>query len=577
MQHLIKSGWLNISNTDSVFYRLHLPKNIQKKSTGIIIIGPMGPEYMYCQRTIKCLSQQLAQQGFYALRYDPLGMGNSSSDLYDQNIVEKWLAAPLKLSQHLTQFASLHEILFISLRSGALILSELLKTQKIDQAIYWFPYTNGKAWVRDLSLVDSMLKIDSKNPDIINGGGYPLTAQAQQQISQINLNQSIIKATQKILLIEDSKSLPNKKLASVLQENCQLDKLALPGMKEMLQQATLSVVPQSNLDKITQWTVYSNHPSNAHQSNAQQLNSQQINSQYEGYNYIEHEIVIPGEKNLYGIFCRPKNAAYTDILLLANAGSGHHVGPNRLNVDIARSAADYSLASYRFDLAHLGESTHDDGSRDNHPYAQSAAEDVIDVIKFLSENYTKNIVLVGLCSAGYNFFRALIKSDYKSVKKLIVINPLTFYYQQGNSIFSPQDSSLQVKILYASSKALKEQKNKNTFSKARFLNITKYTIAYLLGAVSNNFQRLLFKFGVPLKNQLDKDLFNLHKKNIQLTFLCSDTDPGYFIITNQAPVFTNKYLKTEHLVIKMMTDSDHTFSSIESRNILIQLILANVK
>jgi hypothetical protein len=570
MRHSIQSAWLEISSEDSVFYQLHKPNTELSSSTGIIIISPMGPEYMYCYRTIKCLSNKLASQGFYTLRYDPVGMGNSSSDLHDTNIVEKWIATPSKLSEHFLKACGLKDIIFIGLRSGCLILSELLKLEKARGAVYWYPYTNGKVWVRDLSLVDSMLNINSDDPALIDGGGYPLTSQAQDRISQVNLNQSSFKLLENILLIEDSKSLPNKKLAAILEDGQKLEKLALPGMKEMLQQATHSIVPQSNLDAITQWMEkYGGVIETQHQEY-----SDNFDYCYQSNHFVEKELVIPGDKQLFGIFSEPKNSNYESILILSNAGSGHHVGPNRLNTDIARQAAELNMASYRFDFGHLGESTHDNGERDNHPYLGTSAEDVVEVINFLSKCYQKNIILVGLCSAGHNFFHAALASDCKNLSQLIVINPLTFYYQKGNSIFSPQDSSLQIKGLYESKQALKQQSLSTIFSdKKIIINIIKYVVFYTMGILRNTLLRLLSKLGLSPRDQLDKDFFKLKEKNIQLVFLCSDTDPGYHVIRNQAPVFTSRYKSAIHLDISKMFDSDHTFSSAKSRQQLIKLLM----
>ncbi len=65
--------------------------------------------------------------------------------------------------------------------------------------------------------------------------------------------------------------------------------------------------------------------------------------------------------SLIGILCEPDSAAQrregAPAVLLSNVGMNQRIGPFRLNVDLARLAADAGFTSLRFDFSGLGDST----------------------------------------------------------------------------------------------------------------------------------------------------------------------------------------------------------------------------
>jgi hypothetical protein len=83
-------------------------------------------------------------------------------------------------------------------------------------------------------------------------------------------------------------------------------------------------------------------------------------------------------------------------VLLFNVGLNHHVGPHRLNVDLARHLAGLGFASLRFDLSGLGDS---EARPDPRPDHERAAVDVVEAMDFLSERRgIERFVIIALCS-----------------------------------------------------------------------------------------------------------------------------------------------------------------------------------
>ncbi len=70
------------------------------------------------------------------------------------------------------------------------------------------------------------------------------------------------------------------------------------------------------------------------------------------------KIALFGEsRNLVGVITQPGDGPAPDFaFVLLNAGVIHHVGPNRINVKLARRLADSGFTVMRFDLSGIGDS-----------------------------------------------------------------------------------------------------------------------------------------------------------------------------------------------------------------------------
>lgn len=96
-------------------------------------------------------------------------------------------------------------------------------------------------------------------------------------------------------------------------------------------------------------------------------------------------------------------------VILLNAGLLHRVGPNRLNVELARSLAEVGVTSLRFDMAGIGDSELQVGGMLD---IERSRDDVVEAIDALASVHgIGQFVLVGLCTGAYNAFRAALVDD----------------------------------------------------------------------------------------------------------------------------------------------------------------------
>lgn len=103
---------------------------------------------------------------------------------------------------------------------------------------------------------------------------------------------------------------------------------------------------------------------------------------------------------LTGILTEPENGVPREsvAIVILNSGILHHVGANRLHVQLARRLADLGFASLRFDFSGIGDS---EARRDNLSFEQSAPRETQDAIDYLARSHgVQNVVLTGLCSGA---------------------------------------------------------------------------------------------------------------------------------------------------------------------------------
>ena len=96
-------------------------------------------------------------------------------------------------------------------------------------------------------------------------------------------------------------------------------------------------------------------------------------------------------------------------VILINAGFLHRVGPNRMNVTIARKLAAAGFASLRMDLSGLGDSMSGSAAAQDH---EIVAEDLDRAMAFMRDAFGLDaFVLVGLCSGAYDTARKAIADE----------------------------------------------------------------------------------------------------------------------------------------------------------------------
>lgn len=125
----------------------------------------------------------------------------------------------------------------------------------------------------------------------------------------------------------------------------------------------------------------------------------------------ERPIYFGPQSNLLGLLTLPDEPRHgAPAVILLNAGLLHRVGPNRLNVDVARRLADLGFSCLRFDMSGVGDSELPGGG--NLLDIERSRQDVIEAMDTLSAQFgTQEFVVMGLCTGAFNAFRAALVDE----------------------------------------------------------------------------------------------------------------------------------------------------------------------
>jgi pimeloyl-ACP methyl ester carboxylesterase len=185
---------------------------------------PVGDEYIRFHRTFKLLADRLAKIGFFVLRFDYYGCGDSSGN-FEQGRIKQWLQdTELAIDEIKNKFGVM-KVSLIGLRLGG-TLSVITGTEKgnIDNMVLWDPVVFGKDYLSEMAALQkkmlSYAHVQSKSCSIdkhfTENLGFPLTDILLADIKNIDLLTIPKKPANNILLISSNKKTDQLQLSKYL-------------------------------------------------------------------------------------------------------------------------------------------------------------------------------------------------------------------------------------------------------------------------------------------------------------------------------------------------------------------------
>ena len=276
---------------------------------------------------------------------------------------------------------------------------------------------------------------------------------------------------------------------------------------------------------------------------------------------------------LFGILEGADAPRERPAILLFNAGSVHHVGPNRIYVALARHFAQLGFASLRFDLQGIGDSPLGVEGRENHPYPAHAQDDVRAAIEHLRrEHGFRRFIAMGLCSGAHTAFHAGLAADIEGLEEVVLINPLTFQYVEGMSLETVTqfaDAQQYRKSMKDPSRWLKLLRGDVNFK--RLFEVALSHPRTLARSYFDAFCERAMPSRAPRLSQDLRKLFGLQRR---VTMLVAEGDPGRDILLAGARHTAACALRDGRLRLEMIPGGDHTFSQSKPRRELTERLSA---
>lgn len=565
----------------STFAHLHLPSaHASARDTGVIIAPPLGHEYTHGYRALRAVASALAGAGFAVMRPDLLGTGNSTEA--GPVGVTDWLDDIRRVRKHLLEVEGVQRIVLMGIRTSALLVLEACEPG--DALILWNPCASGRAFLREMRAFGK-LGSNGAPENMLESGGLVLDTTLRGQIEQLPLNHAD-RSIGDVLLIERGEHHTDTRLTDLIESRARsLERIGNDEFIDAYREPHNTRIPLQLIDGIRSWLArrFTTGPRTLPRQMIRTGTETILPEPFSGA--IERVCTIGG---LFAIHTRQPGARC--VVLLGNGGSAHHVGANRLNVEIARQLAAEGVDALRYDLSNLGDSVDLQAAfeknpagdfetlpEDNYPYPKTTRRDLDKVLRWAEEQGYARIVLAGLCSGAYAVFDQARSAQTRVADELVMINPVSFEWKVGMSLDVPErvGDIMQAKAYQS---AIRDwQRWKRLFTGAiEYRRLLRHMSRRISDRISTTWRNGLIALRLRPLPKLASDLLRISQSGAKLRFYFAERDPGREILMTAGARFLAGLERSGSLHLRTFADADHTFKRVRDRDTLVRWIVEDI-
>jgi len=452
--------------TSRCFGTLHQPAILSDR--GVVLCDTFGFDGLIAYRALRHLAGALTERGFWSLRIDYDGEGDSTGGPWEPNRLDAWIRS-IDAAVGVLRSRGVSDIRLVGYRAGALLAHRYATTHPgISGLVLWWPTASGTAYVRELRVLSKLsaaarpaqrVTADRFPEDSLEVCGFEFAAQTLVDLAAIDpVSAPCPVCPPSVLLIDRSDGAPNDLLVRKLVDSgSNVEHEQVPGYAEfMTDDEVKSVAPLSILHRIVDWLDIAN----AAVPNADtpvvadapvvETNTLSIQDPTAGRfaplgpardTVIEEPAWV--DDRLFTIIARPagrvpiRNAA----IVLCTTGANNRVGPGRLYVLLARYWASLGFTVVRIDVGGVGDSVGVDLLTKIQPHAPTRIDEIRETVAWVrTRTGFDSVVLFGLCSGAFNTFHAAV--DGVDMSHAMLVNPGIFYLGADETVSTSTETSL---------------------------------------------------------------------------------------------------------------------------------------
>jgi len=376
----------------------------------VVLCPPLGRELNGAHSTYRLLAQRIAAGGRLALRFDYDGAGDSAGEESEPGRLEAWLGSiddAVGLAHRLTGMP----VALVGMRMGALLATAAAaRNPLVEWLALWDGCSSGRAFVKEqrmlqLTMFGTVLVrgVPTETPEgMLELPGWQIRTDTAEDLQALRARQLVCPGVRAVLVVAKDAAAGTEAGTFPAAD---IEHQEAVGQEDLLQIEMLDqVVPTGSLEAVAAWLErrVTCEPSEVvvpHQDDA-------VIATADG-EVLERHLVL-GDLGLFGIATVParraadaRGQARPPWAVFLTTGNDSHVGPNRIWVDMARRWAGRGVPCVRVDLSGHGDSPTRPGQRDHVVRAPESFDDVRAVAEALSPDDPSQVILVGLCSGGY--------------------------------------------------------------------------------------------------------------------------------------------------------------------------------
>ena len=402
----------------------HAPADARSRG-GVLLCPPLGFDYLQSHRALRVLADDLAAEGFCVVRFDYDGTGDSAGGGAEARLAA-WTATARSALSLLRRHAP-SDVCLVGMRLGGTFAAMVADLDgAVDQLVLWDPCASGRSFLAEQRALQRLSggKRGVDREGYLESPGFVYEPATVEDIDTMHIPRHISPLSRRVLVLTRDDRPADASLHEPSLAGETLTHGVAAGQHELLDLVPPNQqLPLSTIRRIVTWL------SQGAPGLAQALPPPEaagpaiVASDPRGRPIVETPVAVP-PVGLFGILTEPGNAPSTSgtpTIVLLNAGNHHHVGPARMWVDWSRAWATDGMRSLRLDLSGLGDSPFRDPEGDrwrcNKP---EGFDDVADAAHWASPEDPSNVVLMGLCSSGY---QAIESGLVLQARGVVAVNP----------------------------------------------------------------------------------------------------------------------------------------------------------
>jgi len=404
-----------------LFGWLHVPTDGRAR-TGVVVCPPFGQEYLKAHYALRRLARQLEDRGFLVLRFDYDGTGDSAGSGADPGRVEAWLSSVRAAIEYVRK-EGVHETALVGMRIGATLAAVAAERDgEIDELVLWDPCSSGRSFLREQGVLLSVsLGIKSEREDgSFETPGDVYTAETVSDLRGLSIAALRGRLAGTVLML----TRPNRARDSTLVKRLSQEAVrwgVAAGQEDLIEaESPHRLVPETTIMEIARWL---SEVAGSDRVEVQAPNPARPATVSAGS--FQHDVVEQpvwlGPLGLFGIIAQTPEKSAGPTLIFLSVAQEHHVGPDRLWVDLSRKWAALGWRTLRVDLSGLGDSPVRSGQTEFVARPKDHFDDVVDVSQAVSPTDPSDVILIGLCSGAY---QALDSALGLGPRGVVAINPL---------------------------------------------------------------------------------------------------------------------------------------------------------
>jgi exosortase A-associated hydrolase 2 len=192
------------------------PEGASSRDEGAVLVHPFMEERQDSHQVSRNLGEDLARDGFPALRFDLYGAGDSAGE-WHEGTVQRWLEDIVGAAAELRRRAGVARVALLGLRFGGTLAALAARRAEASRLVLWQPVVKGEAYAQDLlrahlsaemvlhkraGISREVLVQRLQAGERINLFGYDLSPEQYQGLCAVDLVRDLAGFTAPVLVVD---------------------------------------------------------------------------------------------------------------------------------------------------------------------------------------------------------------------------------------------------------------------------------------------------------------------------------------------------------------------------------------